>query len=410
MKLSKVLAILLVLAMVLAACAQATEAPAPVATEAPAAEAPAAEAPAAEAPAAEAIKIALLAPLTGAVPTFGQSTKEGVTLAVSEWNAKGGINGQQIELIVEDSQCEADPGVNAANKVINQDGVKFIIGEVCSKSSIPISEVANPAGVIQISPTSTNATLTVDSTGKAKEYIFRACFIDPFQGLVMAKFASGKGYKTAFVMYDQGNDYTVGLAEAFETSFTELGGQVVGKETYVATDTDFSAILTKAKDLGAEVLYLPDYYNIVNLVGAQAKQLGITSVMMGGDGWDSSDLDVAAAEGGFYSNHYDPGDTRPIVVDFLKRYGAAYKNDAGEPKVPDALATLGYDAATIMFTAIQNAGAGADTAKIAATMYAGTYDVVSGTVTFDEFHNPVKSAAVIGVSGGAKTFVESVAP
>ena len=125
---------------------------------------------------------------------------------------------------------------------------------------------------------------------------------------------------------------------------------------------------------------------------------------------NSSDLDVTAAEGGFYSNHYDPGDTRPIVVDWLKRYGDAYKNDDGTPKVPDALATLGYDAATILFTAIQNAGAGADTKKIAATMYGGTYDVVSGQVTFDESHNPVKSAAVIGVAGGAKTFVESVAP
>ncbi len=197
MKLSKLLPFLVVLSLVLAACAQPTEAPAPAA-EAPAAAAPTAEAPAAAAPAAEAIKVALLAPLTGAVPTFGKSTQEGVELAVNEWNAKGGINGQQIDLIVEDSQCEADPGVNAANKVINQDGVKFIVGEVCSKSSIPISEVANPAGVIQISPTSTNATLTIDSTGKAKEFIFRACFIDPFQGLVMAKFATGKGYKTAF--------------------------------------------------------------------------------------------------------------------------------------------------------------------------------------------------------------------
>ncbi len=282
MKLSKVLPFLLVFAMLLAACGGA-------ATEAPAAEepaAPAAEEPVAAEPAGT-VKVALLAPLTGSVPTFGQSTKEGAELAVKEWNDKGGINGQQIELIVADSQCEADPGVNAANKVIDQDGVKFIIGEVCSKSSIPISEVANPKGVIQISPTSTNATLTIGADGSAKQFIFRACFIDPFQGLVMAKFAAGKGYKTAFVMSDQGNDYVKGLAEAFEKSFTELGGQIVGKENYVSTDTDFSAILTKVKESGAEVLYLPDYYNIVNLVGAQAKQLGITSVMMGGDGWDS---------------------------------------------------------------------------------------------------------------------------
>lgn len=407
MKLSKILPFLLVLALILAACAQpATEAPA---AEAPAAEAPVAEAPAAEAPAAEPIKVALLAPLTGAVPTFGQSTKEGAELAVKEWNEKGGINGQQIEMIVEDSQCEADPGVNAANKVINQDGVKYIIGEVCSKSSIPISEVANPARVIQISPTSTNPSLTVDADGNTKEFIFRACFIDPFQGLVMAKFASDKGFKTAFVMYDQGNDYTVGLAEAFEKAFVDFGGQIVGKETYVSTDTDFSAILTKAKDSGAEMIWLPDYYNIVNLVGAQAKQLGITIPMMGGDGWDSSDLDVAAADGGFYSNHYDASDPRPEVQDWLARYGAVYKNEDGTPKVPDALATLAYDAAQILFQAIQKAGS-TDTAVVQPAIATGTFPVVSGTVTYDEFHNPIKSAVVVGVAGGAKTAVASVAP
>jgi branched-chain amino acid transport system substrate-binding protein len=422
MKLSKVLPFLLVAVMLLSACAKATpaptEAPAAAPTNPPAAaptEAPAAaptEAPAAAptaAPAAGPLKVALLAPLTGSVPTFGQSTKEGVELAVKEWNDKGGINGQQIQLIVEDSQCEADPGVNAANKVINQDGVKYIIGEVCSKSSIPISEVANPAKVIQISPTSTNPSLTVGNDGKTKDYIFRACFIDPFQGLVMAKFAYGKGIKTAFVMYDQGNDYTVGLADAFEKAFTDLGGQVVGKETYVSTDTDFSAILTKAKDSGAEMIWLPDYYNIVNLVGTQAKQLGITVPMMGGDGWDSSDLDVAAADGGFYSNHYDASDPRQEVKDWLARYGAAYKNDDGSAKVPDALATLGYDAANILFQAIQAAGTD-DTTAVKAALESGTFPVVSGTVKYDSSHNPIKNAVVVGVSGGKKTAVASVAP
>jgi len=407
MKLRKLLPFLLVFALLLASCAQATEAPAPAAPaeeQAPAPTTPPA-APAAEGP----VKIALLAPLTGAVPTFGQSTKEGAELAVKEWNDKGGLLGQKIELIVEDSQCEADPGVNAANKVINQDGAKYIIGEVCSKSSIPISEVANPAGVIQISPTSTNPSVTVAGDGKTKDYIFRACFIDPFQGLVMAKFATEKGYKTAFVMYDQGNDYTVGLAEAFEKAFVEMGGKILGKETYVSTDTDFSAILTKAKDSGAEVLYLPDYYNIVNLVGAQAKQMGLTAVMMGGDGWDSSDLHVAAADGGFYSNHYDASDPRPEVKAFLERYGAAYKNEDGTPKVPDALATLAYDAANILFQAIQAAGT-VDTAKVKDAIASGTFPVVSGTVKYDASHNPIKNAVVVGVAGGKKTAVGSVAP
>ena len=175
-------------------------------------------------PSGEPLKIGLLAPLGGAVPGFGRSTVEGVQIAVDEWNAKGGVLGRQIELIVEDSQCEADPAVNAANKLIDQDGVKFLVGEVCSKASIPVSEIANAKGVVQISPTSTNAAVTVDADGNTKQFIFRACFIDPFQGMVMAKFAQGKGFKTAFIMYDQGNDYVRGLAEAFEASFTEMGG------------------------------------------------------------------------------------------------------------------------------------------------------------------------------------------
>jgi branched-chain amino acid transport system substrate-binding protein len=251
--------------------------------------------------------------------------------------------------------------------------------------------------------------LTVDGDGNTKQFIFRACFIDPFQGKVMAKFGQGQGFKNAFIMYDQGNDYVRGLAEAFEVSFTELGGTIAGKETYTSTDQDFSAILTKVKDSGADVLYLPDYYNIVNLVGAQAKDKGITLPMMGGDGWDSSDLDVTAAEGGFYSNHYDAADTRPIVQEWLTRYGAAFKDADGNPKVPDALATLAYDATNILLAAIEKAGVD-DTTKVAEALAGISFDAVSGTITFDAQHNPIKSAVVIGVAGGVKNFVESVAP
>ncbi|MCX7029550.1 MAG: ABC transporter substrate-binding protein, partial [Spirochaetes bacterium] len=163
-----------------------------------------------------ALKIAILAPLSGPVPTFGVSTRDGALLAIEEWNAKGGVLKRKIEPIVEDSQCTPDPAVNAANKVIDQDKVKFIMGEVCSSASIPVSEIANAKKVIQISGTSTNTLVTVNADGSTKAYIFRACFIDPFQGLVGANFAWGKGWKTAFIMLDQANDYVKGLAEAFE--------------------------------------------------------------------------------------------------------------------------------------------------------------------------------------------------
>jgi branched-chain amino acid transport system substrate-binding protein len=354
------------------------------------------------------IKLAVLAPLSGQNPTFGVSTRDGALLAVEEWNAKGGVLGKKIEVVVEDSQCEADPGRNAANKVIDQDKVHYIIGEVCSKSSIPISEVAEAKGVVQISPTSTNPSVTVKADGSTKKYIFRACFIDPFQGTVMANFALSKGYKTAFVMLDQGNDYVRGLAEFFIAAFEKAGGKIVGKETYTSKDTDFSAILAKVAESKAEVLFLPDYYQIVNLVGKQAKEKGITAVMMGGDGWDSSDLDVTAADGGFYSNHYDPGDTRDAVKNWIAAYGKKYQKD-GQPIVPDALATLAYDATNLMLTAIQKTGAD-DPAKVKDTLAGITFDGVSGKITFDAQHNPIKSAAIVGVKDGKKTYAGTVNP
>ncbi len=349
------------------------------------------------------IKVAVLAPLSGQNPTFGASTRDGALLAIEEWNAKGGVLGRKLEAVVADSQCEADPGRNAANKVIDQDKVHYIVGEVCSKSSIPISEIAEAKGVVQISPTSTNTQVTLNTDGSTKKFVFRACFIDPFQGLVMSNFALGKGYKTAFVMLDQGNDYVRGLAEAFVDAFTKAGGTIVGQETYTANDTDFSAILTKVADSKADVLYLPDYYPVVNLVGAQAKERGITSVMMGGDGWDSADLNAEAADGGYFSNHYSAEDTRPIVQSWVTNYKAKYG------ATPDALATLAYDATNILIASIAAAGAD-DAAKVKDAMAAIKYEAVSGTVTFDAQHNPIKSAAVLHVTGGKVVYDSSVAP
>jgi branched-chain amino acid transport system substrate-binding protein len=347
------------------------------------------------------LKVAILAPLSGPVPTFGVSTRDGALLAVDEWNAKGGVGGAKIVPIVEDSQCTPDPAVNAANKVIDQDKVKFIIGEVCSKASIPISEIANAKKVIQISPTSTNTDVTINADGSTKAYVFRACFIDPFQGLVGANFAWGKGMKTAFIMLDQANDYVKGLAEAFEKAFIAKGGKIVGKETYTDKDTDFSAILTKVAAAKPDLVYLPDYYNIVNLATKQAKEKGITVPFMGGDGWDSSDLDRVAADGGFYTNHYSDTDPRPEVQNFLKAYGAKYKG-----AVPDALAALAYDATNMLLQAIKEAGS-VDTDKVRLALEKITFNGVSGKITFDKLHNPVKSAPILAVKGG-KIVVETV--
>jgi branched-chain amino acid transport system substrate-binding protein len=356
------------------------------------------------------LKVAILAPLSGPVPTFGVSTRDGALMAIDEWNAKGGVLGMKIVPIVEDSQCTPDPAVNAANKVIDQDGVKFIIGEVCSKASIPVSEIANSKGVIQISPTSTNEQVTVDANGNVKPYIFRACFIDPFQGFVGAKFAIEQlGAKTAFVMLDQANDYVKGLATEFAKNFEMMGGKVVGTESYTSTDTDFSVILGKIAEAKPDVVYLPDYYNIVNLVAKQAKEKGINVPFIGGDGWDSPDLDLAAAAGGYFTNHYSPDDPRPEVVNFLKAYGEKYKDESGNPKVPDALAALAYDAANVLLQAINDAGT-TDTAKVKEALEKISYKGVSGNITFDANHNPIKSAALLAVKPEGVKFETIVNP
>jgi branched-chain amino acid transport system substrate-binding protein len=357
------------------------------------------------------IKIAILAPLSGPVPTFGVATRDGALMAIEEWNAKGGVLGKKITAIVEDSQCTPDPAVNAANKVINQDKVKFIMGEVCSKATIPVSDIANKAKVLQITSTSTNPDVTVGKDGKTKDYIYRACFIDPFQGLVAANFAFNTlKAKKAFLMLDQSNDYVKGLSSNFETAFVKLGGTIVGKESYTAKDTDFGAILAKVAEAKPDLVYLPDYYQVVNLAAKQAKEKGITAPFMGGDGWDSSDLDLKATEGGYFTNHYSPDDTSPVVVNFLKAYGAKYKNDKGAAVVPDALAALAYDATNLIIQAISNAGTADDVDKVRDAMNKITFTGVSGKITFDASHNPIKSAVILQVKNGKVNYVTSVAP
>jgi branched-chain amino acid transport system substrate-binding protein len=352
-----------------------------------------------------AVKIAILAPLSGDVATFGQSTRDGALLAIEEWNEKGGVMGKKIETVIEDSQCNAEAAVSAANKVIDQDSVKFIVGEVCSSASIPISEIAVAKNVFQISPTSTNTAVTVDESGNTKPTIFRACFIDPFQGKVAAKFAlDNLSAKTAAVFLDQGNDYVRGLAEVFIAEFEAGGGSVVVKETYTGEDSDFSAILTKVKDANPDVLYLPDYYSTVNLIAAQAKEKGITSALLGGDGWDSADLDRAAVEGGYFTNHFSDQDTRTIVQDFVSKYEAKYGAK------PDALAALAYDATNILLQAMEQAKSTDDPMAVAKAMETGTFPVVSGDISYDASHNPVKAAVVLKVEGGQIVYMDTVAP
>jgi branched-chain amino acid transport system substrate-binding protein len=206
-------------------------------------------------------------------------------------------------------------------------------------------------------------------------------------------------------MLDQANDYVKGLAEEFIKNFEAAGGTVVGVESYTATDTDFSAILAKVADTKPDVVYLPDYYNIVNLATKQAKEKGITTPFMGGDGWDSSDLDLSAAAGGYFTNHYSPDDPRPEVVNFRKAFGEKYNG-----AVPDALAALAYDATNLLLQAINDAGTTTDTDAVVAAMEAITFNGVSGTITYDAQHNPIKNATILAVTKEGVKFQTIVSP
>lgn len=348
------------------------------------------------------IKLGAVLPLTGDVATFGQSSKNGIQLAVEEANKKGGILGKKIQVTYEDDQNTPSSSANAGQKLINNDNVIAIIGSVTSKCSIALGPIANASKIPMITSDSTNPKVT-----DAGEYVFRACFIDPFQGTVLAKYATEDlNAKTAAALYDVGNDYCKGLAEYFQKGFTKAGGKIVASLTYNAGDQDFNAQLTKIKDLNPDVILLPDYYNTVGLIAKQARALGIKATFLGGDGWDSPDLFKVggdAVNGGYFSNHYSPDDTSDKVVEFRKNYEAKFG------KTPDALAALAYDAATIMISAIKKAGS-TDGDKIKDALKATDLQVVSGTITFDKNRNPIKDAVIIKAQDGKQIFVKKVKP
>lgn len=359
--------------------------------------------------AAKEIKIGLIAPLSGDVKTFGESTKNGFELALAQVGNK--VGDITIKTVVGDDRNDPTEGVNLATKFITQDKVQAIIGSVTSKVTIPVTEVANQNKVVLVTGTATNEKVTMGEKGR-KDYIFRACFIDPFQGQVGAKFALNTlKAKTAAVLYDKGNDYTVGLSENFKKNFEAGGGKVVAWEAYSKDDSDFSAILTKVAGAKPDMLYLPDYYNKISLIGKQAKAKGLNVPMVGGDGWDSSDIDWATMDGGYFTNHYSPEDSRPEVQKFVKEYGEKFKDKDGKPQKPDALAALAYDATLVLLEGIKKSGS-TDATKIRdAIQNLKDFTAVSGKITYDKSGNPIKSAAILQIKADkTQKFIESVKP
>ena len=343
-----------------------------------------------------------VAPLTGEAATFGVSTKNGYDLAVAEWNAKGGVLGKQVKLVFADDKGDPAEGATVYTKLIEQDKACAIVGTVMSKVSLAGAPICQAAKIPMIATASTNPKVT-----GVGNFVFRACFIDPFQGTVGAKFAfDDLKAKKAACLFDVGNDYTKGLSEFFKTKFTALGGEVVGFEGHATGTSDFKAQLTKVLAAKPDVLYISDYYSDVAIMAKQARELGFKGPMIGGDGWDSPKLvEIAgpAVEGCFFTNHYAKEDKAPIVQEFVKKYTAKYN------AAPDALAALAYDAANIMLDAITRAGA-TDGAAIQAALGKTDLRVVTGQVKFDEKRNPVKSAVIIEIKGGHEVYKTTIAP
>ena len=346
------------------------------------------------------IKIGGLAPLTGDVSVYGVAVDNGVKMAVEEINADGGVLGKQIEYIVYDEKGDATEAVNAYNKLVQSDNVVAIVGDVTSKPTLAVAQQAAKDKIPLITASGTAENIT-----QAGENIFRACFIDPFQGELMASYASKKlEKKTAAIIYNISDDYSKGLYEAFEAAAGDLGIEVVQVEGYGKGTVDFKAQLTNIKSKNPDVIFLPVYYQDVALIAVQAKELGIEAQFLGADGWDGvigqvDESNMDAVNGAYFCSQYSAQSDDPNLQAFLSKYKETYGMDASQ------FAVLGYDAMKILAQAISEAGS-TDSAAITSAMAAIDFTGLTGHMTFDENRNPVKSAAITQIDNGEYKFIE----
>ena len=330
--------------------------------------------------------------MTGAESTFGVSTHKGIMMAVEAANAEGGIKGKKIRVVSYDDQGKADEAVTAVTKLITQDKATVILGEVASSRSIAAGAVAQQYKIPMISPSSTNPKVT-----EIGDYIFRVCFIDPFQGAVMAKFAiNNLNLKKAAILRDVRSDYSMGLSNYFIQEYKKLGGEIVADESYSSGDVDFKSQLTSLRGKKPDIIFVPGYYTEVGLIARQARELRLGAVLLGGDGWDSEKLTEIGGQailGGYFSNHYSPEDKNPVVQNFV----AQYKAKNGE--VPNGLAAMGYDAALVAIDALKRATDLSPAAIRDAIAATKNFQGVTGIITINDQRNAVKPAVVLKVNG-----------
>lgn len=339
-------------------------------------------------------------PLSGDAASFGLSAQRGYELAVAERNAAGGILGRQVSLVVVDDKGDPAEGAIACQRLIKLNKAVAVAGSIMSKVSLAGARVCQQAQVPMISPTSTNPLVT-----RVGDFIFRACFIDSYQGVLAATLARGKlGAKSAAILYDGGNDYSQGIAEAFTAHFASLGGSIVGSSAHLSYQEDFRLELIDLLSADPELLLVPDYYQDAATIATQARDLGFAGPILGGDGWDSAelfDLGGAAVDNCYFINHAAMDDPRPELAAFVARHLARF----GE--YPDIIGLLAYDAMAILLDAIARAGSTKGT-DIRAALATADFPAVSGRTRFGPDRDPVKPGVAISTTGGGQSFYTTV--
>lgn len=349
------------------------------------------------------IVIGHYASLTGATAHFGQDTDKAAKMAVDEANAQGGVLGRKVRLVTLDTRGENAEGANAVTRLIDVEKVDALIGEVASSISLAGGRVAQRRGIPMVSPSSTNPKVT-----EIGEYIFRVCFIDPFQGKVMATFArKNLNFDRVAILKDVKNDYSIGLAEAFKKAFTELGGTIAIEQSYSAGDTDFSAQLTAIKGANVQAIFVPGYYSEVGAIGRTAQRLGLKVPMLGGDGWDAPDLVKIAGnslDGSYFSNHFALDQATPRAQKFIADFKAKYGQE------PTGLGALGYDAVGVLLDAMKRAGSTDRKAVRDALAQTKDFEGVTGKISIDGQRNAQKAAVVLKIVDGKAKFDSLVEP
>ncbi len=349
------------------------------------------------------IVIGEYASLTGGSASFGQSSHKGTALAIDEINAAGGVLGKKLKLVTEDDQSQAGQPATIVRKLIAQDKAVAVLGEVASSKSLEAAPICQQNKIPMISPASTNPKVT-----EVGDYIFRVCFIDPFQGTVMSKFAQSKGWKSIAVLTDVKQDYSVGLAEFFIKDFKASGGQIVKEQKYSTGDKDFKPQLTSIKAAKPDAIFVPGYYAEVSLIAKQARLLGIKAPLLGGDGWVGDSLLKVAGnslDGSFFSCHFSSDDKSPVVQGFVEKFKAKYNGET-----PDDMAALGYDSAMILADAMKRAGTTEPEKLRAAIAETKDHQGITGKITLDAQRNANKPAVILTIGNGGFQFVETVAP